>query len=202
MPSFVPRPAQRATPFALLIALALMLAACSSAASPAASAPAAVPGASDVSPTLPPASIVAGACEGVGTRFCGHVTISGGVQRDTDFVSGVFSPSCAEWLKGNKDDTTMLTLPIALVADVNTDTMILNYSGPGSYDVADLAGNLGSFQVAVADDRFIADSATIGTAVLNADGSGSVTAAGMQPAGDSNVVKESVDLLLTWTCNS
>jgi hypothetical protein len=117
-------------------------------------------------------------------------------------VSGVFSPSCAEWLKGKKDDPTMLTLPIALVDDINTDTLIFNYKGPGTYDLADLAGSLGHFQVVVDHDGFVGDDAnkTTATATVAADGSGSVTATGMQPVGDSNKVQQPVDLTLTWTC--
>lgn len=146
------------------------------------------------------ASAVAGACTGSGTVFCGHVKISGGITEESDFVSSVFSLSCADWLKGKRDDPTMLTLPIALVGDINTDTVIQNYKGPGTYDVADLAGNLGGFEVAVATDRFITDAKTTGTATLAADGSGSVTAKGMVPAGDGNKVQQPIDLSLTWTC--
>lgn len=142
----------------------------------------------------------AGACTGAGTVFCGHVKISGGVTEESDFVSSVFSLGCVDWLKGKRDDPTMLTLPIALVGDINTDTVIQHYKGPGTYDVADLAGNLGGFEVAVGTDRFITDAKTTGTATLAADGSGSVTSKGMVPAGDGNKVQQPIDLSLTWTC--
>ena len=86
------------------------------------------------------------------------------------------------------------------VADIVTDTVIQGYKGPGAYDIADLAGSLGGFQVAVVHDRFVADANTVGSATLAGDGSGSVTATGMQPAGDSNDVQEPVDVTFTWSC--
>ena len=95
----------------------------------------------------------------------------------------------------------MLTLPIALVADINTDTVIWHYKGPGTYDVADLKGNLGGFQVAVGTDVFTTDAKTTGSATLAADGSGSITATAMQP-GRSNKVQRAIDVTMTWTCSS
>jgi hypothetical protein len=203
---------------ALALCLSVVLGACSGSSSPAASGSAgSVPAAGTQAPASLPADSGAadsgaadsgaadsGAadCVGAGVTFCGHVSITGGVAREADFVSGVFSPSCAEWLKGKKDDPTMLTLPIALVDDINTDTPIFHYKGPGTYDLADLAGNLGHFQVVVDHDGFVGDDATktTATATVAADGSGSVTATGMQPVGDSNKVQQPVDLTLTWTC--
>ncbi len=192
---------RRPLTFALAMGVAVVVAACSSSSSPAASGSGAAASAGAGAPaSAAAAGGGAGDCVGAGTTFCGHIKISGGVTRDADFVSGFFSNSCGDWLKGNKDDPTLLTLPIAMVADINTDTVIQNYKGPGSYDVADLAGNLGGFQVVVANDRFVADGKTTGTATLAADGSGSVTATGMQPAGDSNKVQQPVNVALTWTC--
>lgn len=190
---------------ALALCLSVVLGACSGSSSPAAPGSGSAPAGGTQAPaTLPVASNGAAGCDGAGVTFCGHVTISGGIARDTDFKSGVFSPSCAEWLKGKTDDPTMLTLPIALVGDVNTDTLIFHYKGPGTYDLADLAGNLGHFEVVVDQDGFVGDDATktTATATLAADGSGSVTATAMQPAGDSNKVQQPIDLLLTWTCYS
>jgi hypothetical protein len=190
-------------PMALALGLAVVLGACSGSSSPAASGSAgSVPAAGTQAPASLPADSGAADCVGAGVTFCGHVSITGGVAREADFVSGVFSTSCAEWLTGKKDDPTMLTLPIALVDDINTDTLIFNYKGPGTYDLADLAGNLGHFQVVVDHDGFVGDDATktTATATVAADGSGSVTATGMQPVGDSNKVQQPVDLTLTWTC--
>ena len=187
--------------------VAVVFAACSTSPSPASSgagatAPAAA--ASDVAQALPslPAGNGSGACVAGAGNFCGHIKISGGVTRDSDFSSGGFAKSCAEWLKGNEDDPTHLHLPIALVADVDTDTAIWNYKGPGTYDVADLKGNLGGFQIVVASDSFVKDSKTTGSATVAADGSGSITATGMVPAGAGNKVQQPVDLSMTWTCNS
>lgn len=193
---------RRSLPLTLALSLTVVLASCSGSSTPAASGSGSAPSAGAQAPaSLPVASGGAGDCVGAGTTFCGHIKISGGITTETDFVSGVFSPSCAEWLKGNKDDATRLTLPIALVGNINTDTVIQNYTGPGTYDVADLAGNLGGFQVAVGNDLFVADSGkTTGTATLTADGSGSVAATGMQPAGDANKVQQPINLVLTWSC--
>jgi hypothetical protein len=192
-------------PLAMALSLSVVLGACGGSSSPAPSkAPSGSGAAGTVASAAPSSAPVAGTadCTGAGVTFCGHVKISGGVTRETDFTSGVFSPSCAEWLKGKKDDPTMLTLPIALVDDINTDTLVFNYTGPGAYDLADLAGNLGHFQVAVGHDTFVGDDAskTSATATVAADGSGSVIATGMQPAGDANKVQQPVDLELTWTC--
>jgi hypothetical protein len=132
--------------------------------------------------------------------FCGHIKIGGGVAREADFTSGIFSLSCAAWLKGNKDDATLLTLPIARVSDVMTDTVVMDYTGPGMYDVSSLAGNLGGFQVAVGTDRFTTNDSTAATARVNADGSGSVIATGLQPAGDGNKVQLPIDMAMTWVC--
>jgi len=186
----------------LALALGASLAACSGGASPAASAPGATPSAAAVAPSSvsPAATAASGACTGTAVTFCGHIKISGGVAKETDFRSGIFSLSCAAWLKGNKDDATRLTLPIALVGDINTDTVVQDYKGPGSYDVASLAGNLGGFQVVVGTDRFITNDSTTGSAKVAADGSGSVTAKGMVAAGDGNKVRTPIDMTMTWTC--
>src|SRR3989337_1326668 len=56
------------------------------------------------------------------------------------------------------------TLPIALVGFINPDIVIYqNYQGPGSYGAADLAGNLGGFQIVVVHDRFEATDKTMAT---------------------------------------
>lgn len=206
MSRFPVRPSpRRSLILALVAGAAVVLAACSSSTPPAASgsssAPSAgAPSADQAVASVAPASAGTPDCVGAGVTFCGHIAISGGVTRDSDFVSGLFRTSCAEWLKGDQDDPTVLTLPTARVGDVNTDTVIETYKGPGTYDVADLVGNLGGFQVAVGNDLFVANSKTAGSATLAADGSGSVTATGMQPAGDGNKVQQPVDLTLTWTC--
>ena len=197
---------RRSLVLALVAGAAVVLAACSSSSPPAASGSSSAPSAGAPSTAAQAVASVAAAsagtadCVGAGVTFCGHIAISGGVTRDSDFVSGFFRTSCADWLTGNKDDPTMLTLPIATVADINTDTVILGYKGPGTYDVQGLAGNLGGFQVAVGNDVFVTDSKTTGSATLAADGSGSVIAKGMKPAGDANKVQQPVDLTLTWTC--
>jgi hypothetical protein len=197
---------RRSLVLALVASAAVVLAACSSSSPPAASGSGSAPSAGAPTAAAQAVASVAAAsagaadCVGAGVTFCGHIAIRGGVTRDADFVSGVFSPTCADWLKGNKDDATRLTLPIAMVADINTDTVIQSYTGPGVYDVADLAGNLGGFQVVVGHDRFVADGTTTGTATLTGEGSGSVAVTGMQPAGDANTVQQPIDLTLTWTC--
>ena len=212
MPRFlVPLLPRRSLQLALALCLAVVLGACSGSSSPTASGPGSAPSAVPASgstaaaatqapASLPVASGGTASCVGAGTTFCGHITITGGVARDTDFVYSVFVTSCANWLKGNKDDATLLTLPIALVADINTDTVIQHYTGPGTYKVADLAGDLGNFAVVVGHDEFNPDAKTTGAVTLTADGSGNVTARGMQPAGDSNVVQQPVDVMMSWTC--
>jgi hypothetical protein len=204
---------RRSLATALVVCVAVALAACSSAASPAPAASAAASSALAVASSAPAASTAgqpaaslaaasAGAsdCVGAGVTFCGHIAISGGVTHEADFVSGAFRTSCADWLKGNTDDPTLLTLPMALTSDINVDAVIMGYKGPGTYDVQGLAGNLGGFQVAFAHDVFVGDGKTTGSAILAVDGSGSVTAKGMQPAGDANKVQLPVDLSMTWTC--
>ena len=193
---------------ALALCLAVVLGACSGSSSPDASGSGPGPSAgTQAAASLAVAGGGAGtsdgaaACVGTGTTFGGHLKITGGITTETDFVSGVFSKSCADWLKGNKDDATRLTLPITLVLpDINTDTVIQHYKGPGTYDVADLAGNLGGFAVVVGHDEFVAEAKTTGAATLTADGSGSVTATGMQPTGSANKVQQPIDVVLTWTC--
>jgi len=200
-------------PLALTLGLAGVLVACSSSAStavPGATAPGAgtsgSAGSAAAVATAPapaaPAAAGAGDCVGAGVTFCGHIAISGGVAHETDFVSGAFRTSCADWLTGNKDDPTLLTLPMAVTSDINVDAVIMGYKGPGTYDVQGLAGNLGGFQVAFAHDVFVANSKTTGSATVAADGSGSIAAKGMQPAGDANKVQQPVDLAMTWTCYS
>lgn len=137
---------------------------------------------------------------GAGLTFCGHIKITGGITREADFVSGLFIKSCADWLKGNQDDATMLKLPTALVADLNTDMAIRHYKGPGTYGIADLAGNFGGFAVVVVNDTFVVDRKTTGTATLAVDGSGSVAVTGMQPPGSANKVQLPVDIAMTWSC--
>ena len=172
---------------ALVAGAAVILAACSSSSPPAASGSGSGPSAGAPSAAAQAVASVAAAssgaadCVGAGVTFCGHIAISGGVTRDSDFVSGIFRTSCADWLTGNKDDPTMLTLPTAMVGDVNTDTVIETYKGPGTYDVTDLVGNLGGFQVAVGNDLFVADSKTTGSATLAADGSGVSRPRGCSP---------------------
>ena len=196
---------RRSLSLALLLCVGVVLAACSSSSSPAASGAAASSAPAASTAGQPAASIAAASagasdCVGAGVTFCGHIAISGGVTHETDFVSGAFRTSCADWLQGNKDDPGLLTLPMALTSDINVDAVIMGYKGPGTYDVQGLAGNLGGFQVAFAHDVFVADGKTTGSAILATDGSGSVTAKGMQPAGDGNKVQQPVDLTLTWTC--
>ena len=194
-PVLVRRLPRRSLPVALALCLAVVLGACSGSSSPAASGSGSAPHV---------ASGGAGACV-AGGDFCGHIKITGGVTRETDF-SSYFSEfgttNCTDWLKGSKDDPTLLTLPTALVGDINTDAVIQNYKGPGTYAVADLGGNLGGFQIAVVHDTFITDANTTGTATVAADGSGSVTATGMQPSGDANVVQQPIDVTMTWTCSA
>jgi hypothetical protein len=188
---------------AATLCLAAILAACggsASSAAPGATAPSATQAAAASAAAA--AGSGAGACQGAGVTFCGHIAISGGVAHETDFVSGAFRTGCADWLKGDKDDPTHLTLPMALTSDINVDAVITGYTGPGTYDVQTLAGNLGGFQVAFAHDSFVTDRKTTGSATVAADGSGSVTAKGMQPAGDANKVQKPVDLTMTWICSS
>ena len=198
----------RSVAIAAVLCVGLVVAACSGSSTPTTSpaaagssaTPASVAPAASTSGSAGPAASGSAACAGAGVVFCGHVAITGGVAVSSDFVSSVFFLTCADWLKGKKDDPTMLTLPIALVGDLNTDIVIEHYTGPGSYDIADLVGNLGGFQVAVKTDVFNTDSKTSGSATLAADGSGSVTAKGLVPAGSANVVQQPVDLALTGTC--
>ncbi len=201
MPEFLVRlRSTRSMPLTFAMGLAIAVGACSGSAAQPASGSGSASAGSQVLASAAATGGDAAACVGAGLTFCGHIKITGGISREADFVSGFFVNSCTDWLKGNKDDATLLTLPIARVADIVTDTVIQGYKGPGAYDIADLAGSLGGFQVAVVHDRFVADSDTVGSATLAADGSGSVTATGMQPAGDSNQVQQPVDVTFTWTC--
>jgi hypothetical protein len=145
----------------------------------------------------------AGQCgDGKSADFCGHIKISGGYTVEADFrANSVNATSCTEWLKGKRDDATMLTLPQLLTDPrISTDAVVEHYKGPGSYSVADLIGNLGGFQIVVDHDEFRSATATAATAVVNGDGSGTLNATGMQPAGDVNKVKVPVDVVMTWTC--
>lgn len=184
------------------LGLALVLGGCGASASATPSvAGSGVPSGSQADATLPPLNSGSSDCAGSGAVFCGHISITGGITEERDFVSSPLRLSCADWVKGDRTDATTLTLPVILDGDLSVDFHVYqNYQGPGSYDGADLAGAFGPFMIAVGHDTFEATDKSTVTATVAGDGSGSVVAAGLQPTGDSNVVQDPVDLNMTWNC--
>lgn len=184
------------------LGLVLVLGGCGASASATPSlAGSSVPSGSQADATLPPPSSGSSDCAGSGAFFCGHISITGGITDERDFVSGALVLSCADWVKGDRNDATTLRLPVILDGQLNADFHVYqNYQGPGSYDGADLAGGFGPFTIAVGHDTFEATSKSTVTATVAGDGSGSVVAAGLQPTGASNVVQVPVNLNMTWKC--
>ena len=198
---------RRGVPLAIAMCASLLVAACSGSASPAASGPA---------PTVAPAgqasSVPAGGTGAAGcpssalTHFCGHMAVSGGVAKEADVVASWPSfgiKDCAGWLKGNSDDPTLLDLPGPdLATGLNLDATIEHYKGAGTYDVQDFVGSMGGFQVVVGSDGWTTSAGTTGSATVNADGSGTLQAKGLQPVGDVNKIQQPVDVTVSWTCVS
>lgn len=196
---------RRGVPLVIAICASLLVAACSGSASPAASTPA-----STVAPAGQASSVPAGGAGGAGcpssalVHFCGHMAVSGGVTKEAAIDAawpGFGIKDCAGWLKGNSDDPTFLDLPAPdLASGLNLDATIENYTGPGTYDVKDLVGSFGGFQVVVGTDGWITAAGSTGSATVSADGSGTIEAKGLQPGGDVNTVQQPVDVTVSWTC--
>jgi hypothetical protein len=141
--------------------------------------------------------------DGAAADFCGHIKVSGGYTMESDFhASSAFAASCSDWLKGKRSDPTQLLLPSDLTAQLRTDAVVQHYKGAGTYGIDDLVGDLGGFQVAVNTDTFIPTSvapATVASATVNGDCSGTLSAQGLVAHGDSNKVMLPIDVLVTWT---
>jgi hypothetical protein len=182
----------------LVMASALLLAACSSST-----------GSTPAGTSSSGAASGSGKCaDGTTGDFCGHIKISGGYTLETDFhASSAFATSCSNWLKGKRDDSTLLGLPSLLDAQtrITTDDVVQHYKGPGTYGAADLIGALGGFQIVVDHDGFEIGPATAmppstASATVNPDGSGTITATNLVPVGDANKVQQPINVLMTWTC--
>jgi hypothetical protein len=132
------------------------------------------------------------------------MAVSGGVTKEAAIDAawpGFGIKDCAGWLKGSSDDPTFLDLPAPdLASGLNLDATIENYTGPGTYDVKDLVGSFGGFQVVVGTDGWITVAGSTGSATVSADGSGTIEAKGLQPGGDVNTVQQPVDVTVSWTC--
>ena len=184
------------------LGLALVLGGCGASGSAAPSvAGSDAPSGTQADATVPPPSSGSTDCVGSGAVFCGHISVTGGITRELDFVSSPFVDSCAVWVKGDRNDLTTLVLPVILEGDLNVDFHIYqNYHGPASYEGGDLAGGFGPLMIAVGHDTFELSGKATATATVAGDGSGSVVATALQPTGDSNVVQVPVDVNMTWTC--
>jgi hypothetical protein len=196
---------RRLVPLSIALSAVLLVAACSGAASPAASAPAASAAPAGQASSAPAGGGGASGCpSGALTHFCGHMAVSGGVTKEAEIDAswrGFGIKDCAGWLKGKSDDPTLLDLPAPdLASGLNLDATIQNYKGPGTYDVKDLVGEMGGFQVVVGSDGWTTADASTGSATVNADGSGTIQAMGLQPVGDSNKVQKPIDVSISWTC--
>ncbi len=193
----------------IALCASLLVAACSGAASPGASAPSAP--AATVAPAGQASSAPAGGagassgCPGNALiHFCGHAAISGGVVAEADVTASwpAFGiKDCAGWLECNSDDRTMVYLPSPdYSAAFTISAAIQHYKGPGTYDVKDLVGKFGPFQVEVGANGWTPGSATTGSMTVKADGSGTVQAKGLEPVGDVNTIQKPVDVTESWTC--
>ena len=195
----------RGIPLAIAMCASLLVAACSGSASPTASTPASTVASAGQASTSPTGGGGGAGCPASALiHFCGHMAVSGGVAREADVAASWPSfgiKDCAGWLKGKSDDPTMLDLPAPdLASGLNLDATIESYTGPGTYDIKDLVGEFGGFQVVVGSDGWITSAATTGSATVNADGSGTLQAKGLQPGGDVNTVQEPVNVTVSWTC--
>jgi hypothetical protein len=189
----------------IAMSAALLVAACSGSASPAASNPASSVAPAGQASSVPAGGAGAGACPSSAlTHFCGQMAVSGGVTKEVEIDAswpGFGIQDCAGWLKGKSDDPTFLDLPAPdFASDLNLDATIENYKGPGTYDIKDLVGSFGGFQVVAGANGWTTSAATTGSAAVNADGSGTIQAKGLQPVGDVNTIQQPVDVTVSWTC--
>jgi hypothetical protein len=196
----------RGFPLVIAMCASLLVAACSGAASPAASAPlSTIASAGQASSAAAGGGGASSGCPGSAlVHFCGHASVSGGVAAEADVTASWPSlgiKDCAGWLNGNSDDPTMLDLPSPdFSASFSISAAIQHYKGPGTYAVTDFAGTLGPFQVEVGANGWTPSGVTTGSMTVNADGSGTLQAKGLQPVGDVNTIQKPVDITVSWTC--
>ena len=206
MQSFVTRHLnRRGVPLAIAMCASLLVVACSGSASPAVSGPASTVAPAGQTSSVPAGGAGAADCPSSAlTHFCGHMAVSGGVAKEADVDASWPSfgiKDCAGWLKGDSDDPTLLDLPAPdFATGLNLDATIMHYTGAGTYDVKDFVGSMGGFQVVVGHDGWTTSAATTGSATVNADGSGTLQAKGLEPVGDVNTVQQPVDVTMSWTC--
>lgn len=155
----------------------------------------------------------ASACGGeiFSATVCATVKVSGSTAVDDTAASPVGGaptseglPDCAAWAEG-ADDELVLPLFIDGLSDgtaFGMQSLITDYTGPGTYDLEQLSGSGSSFTIVVGDLRYQPDpdGASSATMTVEADGSGSLTAGNFLVDNGSGTWSDPIDADITWTC--
>lgn len=139
---------------------------------------------------------------------CAEIAITGAASLESTAASTVPAPAgtttCSTWAEGADDE---LELPLFLdgAADGTAfamESLVTEYAGPGSYDVEQLSGRGSKFTIVVGDQRFqpSAEGTSSATLTVDADGGGSLSAAGFVVEDGSGGVSDPIDAEITWTC--
>lgn len=143
--------------------------------------------------------------------LCSDWKVSGGsaVTGHSAGLIGSFNSyglSCEAWAAG-KDlrDDGMLELAALFEpidhSDVDLYTGIAGYSGPGSYDIASLAGLGGDpFAITVGEFAFQASAESTATLTLHDDGAGTLTFANFMDTGGPEPAAPGIAGTVSWTC--
>ena len=153
------------------------------------------------------------ACGGViyVATVCASVKITGSTAVDDTAaspvggaVSGGGVADCATWAEGADDE---LQLPLFLdgLSDGTRfamESLITDYTGPGSYDLEQLSGSGSSFTIVVDDLRYQPDpdGKSTATMTVEADGSGSLQAGNFLVDNGSGTWSDPIDADISWTC--
>lgn len=155
----------------------------------------------------------ASACGGeiYSATVCATVKVTGSTTVDDTAASPVGGaptsgglPDCATWAEG-ADDELALPLFVDGLSDgtaFGMQSLITDYTGPGSYDLEQLSGSGSSFTIVVGDVRYQPDpdGQSTATMTVEADGSGSLEAGNFLVDNGSGSWSDPIDADITWTC--
>ena len=114
--------------------------------------------------------------------------------------------ACREWAAGGNElagaDRFTVPFPDGPVGGhaVAVLATITGYTGPGAYDIAELAGLGDTIQMSVDDAAFESTGATTGTVTVNGDGSGSLVIDGLARLSIGTDGPPALSGSLRWTC--
>ncbi len=142
---------------------------------------------------------------------CATVKVSGSTAVDDTAASPVGGAvstdgvaDCATWAEGADGD---LQLPLFLdgLSDgtrFGMESLVTDYTGPGTYDLEQLSGSGSSFTIVVGDLRYQPDpdGQSTATMTVEADGSGSLQAGNFLVDNGSGTWSDPIEADISWTC--